>query len=704
VLGRGKRGRLVVASDGSGDFSSIAEALKRIEPCGLVIVRPGVYAEELNLTQPVELAGEGDRMLIWIETPVRNGLAIRVACERAALTNLSIRAKGAGGVALALGGGSGSTHLVLEDCDLHGGRLALALEAASASLSGCKLSAPIAGAAGIQLAHYTDVAIESTTIESEGIAVDARNGDKLTISDCKVESDTCGLCLSGTGEGALVRGCSFQGGSRSSIALLDGKLTLLETTIEQAATGVQLSGRETRARIERCSIKSCETGLALLEGASATIYGSRVERSRGRALLATSGGRPELVDCELAGSDGDVVACEDSGWALLRDCQLRDGVAGVGLDGGSCAELDGCELTGMRGAGVAVAGSSSARIERCTIGRSLVGVAADATARATVQGCDLTGNREGSWRTEEGAQIEATGNKEDEGKAVPRDVGARVVDEPVKSLDQLLADLDRLIGLGTVKEQVRRLIAFLHVQKEREERGFGSIATSQHLVFVGNPGTGKTIVARLLGQMFRAMGFLERGQLVEADRSSLVAEYVGQTAVKTNRLVDAALDGVLFVDEAYSLTDTDNAGDFGHEAIDTLLKRMEDDRARLVVIAAGYPQPMRQFLNSNPGLRSRFPRTISFPDYTDDELLAILDYQCEECQYVLGPGCERALRDLFSTLVRNEHFGNGRYVRNLFEAAVTAQAVRVEADPSPDDADLTTLLPEDFQKASGLVE
>ena len=273
-------------------------------------------------------------------------------------------------------------------------------------------------------------------------------------------------------------------------------------------------------------------------------------------------------------------------------------------------------------------------------------------------------------------------------------------EKPLPTLDELLAQLDGLCGLDQVKKDVKSLINLVKVRKLRQQADLPVPPMSLHLVFLGNPGTGKTTVARLLAQIYRAVGVLSKGQLVEVDRSGLVAGYVGQTALKTQEAVQKALGGVLFIDEAYALVNQDSANDFGREAIEVLLKNMEDHRDDLIVIVAGYTDLMEKFIHANPGLESRFNKYFYFEDYTAPQLLEIFRSMCTRGGYTLSAEGEGAARKLLDQLYedRDENFGNARDVRNLFEKAVTRQSDRVALLESPTREQLMELLPQDIDE------
>ena len=300
----------------------------------------------------------------------------------------------------------------------------------------------------------------------------------------------------------------------------------------------------------------------------------------------------------------------------------------------------------------------------------------------------ISGGRPAQPTQSTGAQL---GGKSGETKPAQTAAEAEKPAEPVRTeeltaerIDAIMSELNSLVGLKTVKEEIYRLVDLLRVQQMRKEQGLSNRGTSRHMVFYGNPGTGKTTVARLLADIYRELGLLPTGQLVEVDRSGLVGGYVGQTAIKTSEVIEQAVGGVLFIDEAYTLTANKGQNDFGQEAVDTILKAMEDYRDEMVVIVAGYTELMKEFLHTNPGLMSRFNYFIEFPDYTPEELVAILELQCKKNEYKLSDEAREKALALFTDRCNNkpENFANAREVRNFMENAMLNHASRVTKLPA----------------------
>lgn len=263
-------------------------------------------------------------------------------------------------------------------------------------------------------------------------------------------------------------------------------------------------------------------------------------------------------------------------------------------------------------------------------------------------------------------------------------------------LDAALKELDELIGLQSVKDEVLLCINLLRINKMRKEKGLPELQTSNHMVFTGHPGTGKTTVARIMARIYKCLGVVSKGQLVETDRSGMVAGYMGQTALKTAQVIKKAKGGVLFIDEAYALSSEDGSNDYGKEAIDTLVKGMEDYRDDLVVIVAGYVDEMKKFIAMNPGLRSRFNKYIHFENYTAQEMLDIFKLSCEKNKFILSAEAEETALSYFEANQDDATFGNARGVRNFFDRVVTNQATRILSIPNPSEQEFTTLKKEDI--------
>jgi hypothetical protein len=436
------------------------------------------------------------------------------------------------------------------------------------------------------------------------------------IEDCVVSDTTQSGLEVGPGTGPTVRGCTFRGTS---------------------AAGVFLD-HDSRATLEGCEISEAGgSGLVVWTAAAPLIRSTAVHHCRRNGIYLGAEVTALLEDCDVAATDSAAVYVGDAAAPTLRRCRIRDVDQDLELAADARPVFDQCETAEVRVSTMPVV--------------QPVGPARTARGGTTGQAT----RREGQPDT----------------AAVPADTAAQA------HLATLLAQLDELIGLQRAKQDVGTLVKLMKMVKLRLDAGLLAPPLSRHLVFAGNPGTGKTTVARLYGQILAALDILSSGHLVEVDRAMLVGEYVGHTAPKTQAAFRRALGGVLFIDEAYSLVPDGSGNDFGQEAISTLVKLMEDHRDEVVVIAAGYPDQMERFIGFNPGLASRFTRTLSFDDYTPAELVDIVAHQATAHQYDLPEQTRAALATFFDAGDRDEGFGNGRFARKVFQEMTERHARRI---------------------------
>ncbi|MDX2708652.1 right-handed parallel beta-helix repeat-containing protein [Streptomyces sp. PA03-6a] len=630
----------------------------------------------------------------------------------------------------------GSARLRLADSTLTGtGRAGLLLEEAAEATAGeLRIESP--GAAGVHVtgtarAELTDCRIRGASasgvvvqdngvLNAQGCAVaDAgANGLLVTgaaqarLADCRIDrSAFSAVHLSGTATGqltdCLVRDCAEHGVHAAGEARLEladcgirnvamtgvavdeqAVATVTGCRIDDVATGIGV-GSASESRVEHTTVTGTKdigvrvatggtavltgirvtgagaAGVVVDKGAEATVNGGSVEDCAGSGVVVWTGARPTVVDLRIErpakngvflaeGAGGTFTSLDVSGSGfpalhvgagadpVLRHCRIRDCADALGTDEGAAPQLDDCTVDGVP----------------LTFGEPAAAPAVPAAPG--VPGAPQAGTRPQATADEEEA--------------------------PEETLEDLLGELNALVGLDRVKRDVGSLVKLMQTVRRREEAGLPAPPLSRHLIFAGNPGTGKTTVARLYGRLLKALGLLREGHLVEVDRTALVGEYVGHTGPKTTAAFNRALGGVLFIDEAYSLAPVGAGNDFGTEAVATLVKLMEDHRDDVVVIAAGYPGDMDRFISSNPGLSSRFGRTLLFEDYAADELVSIVEYQAAEHQYELTPVAREELTRLFELLPRGEGFGNGRSARQMFQEMTERQAQRVAEldDPTPD--------------------
>ncbi|MFI9100832.1 right-handed parallel beta-helix repeat-containing protein [Streptomyces fildesensis] len=507
---------------------------------------------------------------------------------------------------------------------------------------------------------------------------------ELLADDCEVTgAELAGVSVEG-GDAAL-RDCRISG-TREGVRLRTSHRPLLadcEIT-GTAETGVRI-GRDTGARLENVTITVSGTaGLLLEEGSTAVVDGGAIRETAGSGIVVRAGARPRVHGTTVASPAKNGLFVEEGGEGRYEDCRF----------------------TGSRFPAVYAGARSRVLLRRCTVDGTEQDLLRDEEAEVTAEDCRVEGVSEpvlptlapaGEWAGRSAvpavahAAVPAGGAAG--GGARDQDASGDDAGSAGEKLAALHAELDRLVGLDGVKRDVVTLTKLMQMVTIRQAAGLSAPPLNRHLVFAGNPGTGKTTVARLYGGFLAALGLLSRGHLVEADRGDLVGEYVGHTAPRTTAVFRRALGGVLFIDEAYSLVPQGHQMDFGAEAVSTLVKLMEDHRDEVVVIVAGYPDGMNRLLESNAGLASRFTRTLRFEDYSSAELVRIVGHQADSHEYTVVPETTEALHGYFETLPRGEQFGNGRSARQVFQLMTERHAQRV-AELCLSTADLAAAGPE----------
>ncbi|MFD6420365.1 right-handed parallel beta-helix repeat-containing protein [Streptomyces sp. NPDC060198] len=633
--------------------------------------------------------------------------------------------------ARATGAGAG---LTLRDCRIEGPATVgvLADEGAVLRMTRCRITG--SGGSGVAVGDAADAELDDCTVaDAGGNGVFAVDRSALRMTGCTVTGAAYTAVHLGGAVRAVLRGCTVEDGSQHGVRVGEGALATLEDCLigpvglagisvaggDLAARRVRVTGAETgialttphRPLVDECEVTGCatgllvgpdtgaqvsalrvrdsgETGVMIGERAAPWLIGCHIMDTAGTALVVTAAARPRITGTRVARAKGNGLYATDGAAGELTDCTVGSTACPAVFAGAGATTVLRRVLIHDTDEDVRLADGHRVVFRECrteSVATSALPPGSLAADRADSPGAPDPAPVPAAIGAGKGAEAAAGG-----GTPVPAGE---------ESLETLLAELRSLVGLERVKQDVETMVKLMRLVRRRVEAGLPPPPLSRHLVFAGNSGTGKTTVARLYGRLLAALGLLTRGHLVEADRGTLVGEYVGHTAPRTTAAFQRALGGVLFIDEAYALVPHGHGSDFGQEAIATLVKLMEDHRDDVVVIVAGYPEEMRHFVSANPGLASRFTRTLVFDDYDAAQLAGIVEVHAAEHRYELGEGTAEALRDHFDGQDRDETFGNGRGARQLFQRMTERHAARLSDQAEPTTADLVTLLPEDVPDA-----
>ncbi|OLR93401.1 hypothetical protein BJP25_17845 [Actinokineospora bangkokensis] len=725
-------------SPGEADcFRTISDAIAAAADGDVISVRPGTYAESVVLDKEVTLSGAGSAGEVRVEAS--GDPALRLAAEHATASGI-VFAHSGGESAVEVRGGT----LHLEECEVVADSSVAVVVRSGGDLRARGSVVTNPGGAGVLV--FEDGRGDLRGCALRGIqttAVVARGGAAPRLLDCTIE-DAQGAVLVADRSGGTVTGTAVRRIGGSAIVLEDhSSLTVNGTAVSDVEGVALLAAGGSEPVLRDCRVeRTTAQAIVLVQASTIRLDRVHVDAAGGHALHVVESSSAELADCTATGTGHDAVLVH-GGSAVLTRCELTGGAgAGVVADGDADVRLSGTTVTGASGPALLAKGTARVTVDGGALRESATGVLVEQSARGEVVGCDISDNRGDGVVTTSAEPLDVRGCRVERNRGRDlrtEDGNARVVDDGARRgreqrpatdapraqrpepaadpaedddrpadkderLAQLLEQLNSLTGLAGVKREVETLVRLHQMAERRAAAGLPSPPLGSHLVFAGSPGTGKTTVARLYGRILAALGVIRTGQLVEVARADLVASIIGGTALKTTEKFEEALGGVLFIDEAYTLAAGAGAGgghDFGREAIDTLVKLMEDHRDDVVVIVAGYTNDMRQFLATNPGLASRFARTIEFTDYSSAELVTIVEGLCSSHHYRLEFETRDALHGYFTDFPRDANFGNGRTARKVFEEMVGRQAYRLAEDTDADAVALTRLLPDDLGPLPG---